>query len=96
MSKTIEVNIEAFTCADCGIKFGLDSQVIVHWKKSHKKFVCPNGHRLTWGNKEIDSSKETEALRLEVAELKAKLAKALTKVDLLTTELELWRPNSKD
>lgn len=91
MSKTNDTDIESFNCAECGIKFGIDQKVVVHWKKSHKQFVCPNGHTLSWNEPSADQ-KELEALRIEIKELKEKLAITEARVTELTAELELWQP----
>ncbi len=88
--------MESFNCSSCGIYFGIDKKVAALWKNSHKKFLCPNNHTLSWSEPSADE-KELAALRIEVKELKEKLAAALsdieghrTKVTTLESELELY------
>lgn len=95
-----EKTVESFNCAECGLRFGIDKGVIAIWKKSHKSFVCPNGHTLSW--KDITpEEKELAALRSEVAELKKSLSEKtaayeelIQQSQKLTTELELWKPST--
>lgn len=64
--------IESFNCCECGIYFGIDKSVADLWKTSHKTFVCPNGHSLSW--KDLTANeKELAALRVEVEQLKKRL-----------------------
>jgi hypothetical protein len=102
MGEKNDTDIDSFNCAECGIKFGIDKKVVINWTKSHKTFVCPNGHKLSWGEQSSDE-KELIALRIEAEELKEKLATALIDIDIqkvkvtdLTNELELWRPTTKE
>lgn len=91
-----EEKIESFHCAACGIQFGITKSVVTAWRKTHKKFVCPNGDSLSFDDKTADE-KELSALRIEVVELKKQLAEAVaeaalqkSKVEKLTSELEIY------
>lgn len=94
------------TCCSCGIMFGFPKRVEEQWRRTGKTFHCPNGHPLVWSvdkDKETPEQKELKSLRVEVKELKAKLATALEdvatqkkKAEELSSELEIWRPTSAE
>lgn len=93
--------IEAYVCAECGITYGLDRAVVAMWRKSHKKFVCPNGHSLAW-DEETPEEKELKSLKEQVKSLSDKLTAALKdnedqgkRIEELVTELEIWKPSEK-
>jgi hypothetical protein len=82
---------EEIQCANCGIKFYLETSVYERWYESGKKFFCPNGHSVSFVTKEDDASfrdkfqaavKENELLTKRIAEL--------------TLELEIWKPANAD
>jgi hypothetical protein len=90
------------TCNSCGIDFAFTKKVEKLWRDSHKTFYCPNGHPLCWSG-ETEEQKELKKLKKQVTELTDKLASLALKaaesdkkVEELTTELELWRPSSKE
>lgn len=94
-------DIESFPCASCGIVFGISREVTKNWKENHHKFVCPNGHTLSWDgpteqDKELKALKEKVKLLEEELDESKKEAKALrASVENLQQELEIWKPSSE-
>jgi hypothetical protein len=92
------------SCCDCGIVFGFSPKIEKMWRESGKTFVCPNGHSLHWSKPtETPEQKELKVLRTEVKDLKTKLDEALTltetqkkKIEELQTEIEIWKPSTKE
>lgn len=63
MSATlVGVTLEAVTCCNCGIVFGMESNYIRERKRDHKSWTCPNGHRQHWAQQS-----EAERLRDQLA-----------------------------
>lgn len=58
------------TCASCGIQFGMPDNYTAARRKDGKRFYCPNGHRLTYGDG------ENEEIRRERDRLKQQVARA--------------------
>jgi septal ring factor EnvC (AmiA/AmiB activator) len=87
------------TCCECGIQFAFHKDVEASWRKTHKVWVCPNGHRQVWTEKN-DQEKELDALRVKVKELETQLAESQQKLEQesakvadLTARLEIWEPS---
>lgn len=96
-----ETSITAITCADCGFLFGLNKPIVDIWRKSHKQFMCPNGHPLSCPAPS-QQDKDLAAAREEVKKLSAKLTAALAdaasqknRADKLAEELEIWNPRKQ-
>ena len=95
--------LEELDCCSCGITFSFAKNIAEMWRKSQNPFYCPNGHFLAYPPpKEDKAKKETDDLRLEVKDLKDKLALALENVEKhskkiaeLTLEIEIWHPTDK-
>ena len=63
MSATlVGVTLEAVTCCNCGIVFGMESNYIRERKRDHKFWTCPNGHRQHWAQQS-----EADRLRDQLA-----------------------------
>lgn len=93
-----EVDFEGVTCCFCGIRFGMDKRVSAIWHDTHQQFHCPNGHSLVWSAETADQ-KELKALRVEVKDLKEKVASLQSDIEKekkrsndLANELEIWKP----
>ena len=41
---TIDVELEHITCANCGILFAFDSDLMSRRRRDHREFYCPSGH----------------------------------------------------
>lgn len=61
---TETITIEVITCANCGVKYGIESEFRKRKRQTHDEFYCPNGHSNYY-------PQETEAERLR-KELKNK------------------------
>jgi hypothetical protein len=93
-------DIHSFPCSSCGIVFGISREITDLWQKNHHKFVCPNGHSLSWdgpnaAEKELNELKAKLKVTEEELEEAKKEAKALrASVETLQSELEIWKPDS--
>lgn len=56
MSETlVTITLEAVTCGECGLTFGLEAEYRRQLRYSHQTFYCPNGHaRVYRGETEAD------------------------------------------
>jgi len=86
-------------CKGCGIHFGFEAENEDAWRKSSKKFYCPNGCSLAFPK----ADPEIETLRKEIADLKKKLASSLEreetqkkKIEELQNEIDIWHPVAKE
>jgi len=57
------------TCVECGIVFSVPVSFVDERQKDGATFFCPNGHKLTYGETELDR------LKKDNKELKGKLAR---------------------
>jgi len=66
MSQTITswITIEATTCGECGVHFGMDAGQLSKRREDGHSFYCPNGHKLSFHVTEADRLRK----RLELAE----------------------------
>jgi hypothetical protein len=88
-----EIHVESFACAECGIIFGINDEVTKIWKKSHQRFLCPNGHSLSWKETiENDNKDESKDLLLKIKSLETQLEQTKKEIKLLKEELEIWKP----
>lgn len=93
-------DIHSFPCSTCGIVFGISREITDMWQKSHHKFVCPNGHSLSWDGstaveKELKDLKDKLKVTEEELDEAKKEAKSLrASVEALQGELEIWKPSS--
>lgn len=83
-------------CADCGILYGFDKRIEAQWRKSHKAFVCPNGHRLAFNKIEDSPEEKIKTLEAEISKLTGDLKAANATIADLQLELEIWKPSSID
>ena len=51
---TSSIAYEVQTCADCGTHFAITKRFAEARRKDGARFYCPNGHRLHWGDTEVD------------------------------------------
>lgn len=81
-------------CCECGIVFAIRKNVQIVWAQNNKMFFCPNGHSQLWRTPTLSVKEQTElkCLRLEVQELKDKLATALNHTKGLVSKLEVPQP----
>lgn len=86
------------TCCECGIQFAFHKDVEASWRKTHKIWVCPNGHRQCWLENVQD--KELDKLRAKVKDLEGQLATSNKKLEVETAKvadliarLEIWEPS---
>jgi uncharacterized Zn finger protein (UPF0148 family) len=45
-------------CPECGIVFGIPTEMQKRRRKDGKEFYCPNGHGMSWHKTEADKEKE--------------------------------------
>lgn len=52
MAKTVEflVELEATSCAQCGMVFAFDGSLMRQLRRDHTRFYCPRGHPLHFGS----------------------------------------------
>lgn len=69
-------------CPDCGTNFGCEEDLIEARRKDGRTFYCPNGHRLSYKDSEVERlRKETQRLARRAENLEAQR-------DQLTTSVE--------
>jgi hypothetical protein len=56
----VQQTIEALSCGECGVVYGLPSGFLNERRRDHKEWFCPNGHRRWFppGKSETDVLKE--------------------------------------
>ena len=54
---TVEVNLNADSCVNCGVIYGVDAEFEAARRRDGKTFYCPNGHAMSFT--------ETDAMRLK-------------------------------
>ena len=73
LPETLFVQTKDIVCVECGIHFWVEAAWVDERRADAKTFHCPNGHSLSWKEKEIDQLKK----RLEAKE--AELARERTR-----------------
>jgi hypothetical protein len=72
--------MEQCTCATCGIAFAMPASFMGALRNNKKEFFCPNGHSLSFNEREVDRlqrEKERLARELEVARVERDAARKL-------------------
>lgn len=73
-------HMEQCTCATCGIAFALPASFMGALRNNKKEFFCPNGHSLSFNEREVDRlqrEKEKLARELEIAKVERDAARKL-------------------
>lgn len=78
ISFTQSIIINVVTCANCGIKFGLEESYQNRKRYNHEDFYCPNGH-----SQYYPQDNEAERLQKELKRKEQELANTvITKIQL--------------
>lgn len=88
MPVTIEVNLRAVECANCGVVFGITHRFMENRKIDHQGFMCPIGHSNVYNDKN-PTEKALEDLARERA------AHDQTKAELNDTSKNLKKINRR-
>lgn len=64
----VEVEMTITDCAACSIVFAVPGRYLDERRKDHRRFYCPNGHSLSYGESEIEKDLRITRQRLESAQ----------------------------
>lgn len=65
----VEIGMYVSDCPQCGVIFGITTELETNRRKDGQKFFCPNGHSMSWSPDAEDKlRKEKAALEKQLAE----------------------------
>ena len=73
--QTIFATIDEVPCSACGIRFWVDGFWVKSKREDGSSFYCPNGHKLSWRETDVDR------LRKQLADKEAELVRQKERIE---------------